>query len=472
MPASRDSAIGRAHEAFDDGRFLARLAQWVAIPSESQVPASTPELARYVNQALVPVLKGMGFEAEVFANSVEGRGPFVVASKIEDTAKPTLLLYGHGDVVRAVPEEWSDGLDPYVMKIVGERVYGRGVVDNKGQHCLGITALEAVMAERGGTLGFNCKVLIETGEEQGSPGLKAFVDSHAGLLKCDLFAGLDGPRRSFKRMQLDLGCKGGVFFDIIVDLNRAGGLHSGHWGGVMPDAGIILAQAISTITTPQGRIRVDEWRPSSVPQAAIDAANALETDPIPGTPEPDPQWGETELGPVAKGYCWTGFVVLAYECGNPDNPVNSVPSFAKARCQVRHTVDVAAEDVIPGLRRHLAEASIEGVEVTAEHIKRDAFPASRTDLDNPWVRFVAASFEQTTAAAPNITPNTSGSGPNEMFKAGLGVPTMWIPHSYFGCGQHGPDEHGLKGLFREGLGVMAGLYWDLANSDTPPPRGP
>ncbi|MEX2642376.1 MAG: M20/M25/M40 family metallo-hydrolase [Acetobacterales bacterium] len=471
MTGSRDGAVARAHAAFDDGAFLDRLAAWVAIPTESQVPERTPELHRYVHEALVPAFDAMGFDSQVVENSVEGRGPFVVASRIEDPAKPTLLLYGHGDVVRAIESEWSEGLKPYELKVVGDRVYGRGTVDNKGQHLIAMMALESVLAERGGKLGFNVKFLIETGEEQGSPGLKAFVDGHKELLKCDLFAGLDGPRRSFKRMQLDLGCKGGLFFDLVVDLKREGGLHSGHWGGVMPDAGIILAQGIASITTPQGRILVDEWRPKHIASEVIAAAQDIETDPIPGMPEPDPDWGEVDLGPLAKSYCWTGFIVLAYQTGNPDNPVNSVPSHAKARCQIRHTVDIDATQAVSGLQRHLDERGLGIVRVTTEGIGRDAFPASRTDLNDPWVQFVARSMERTTGHPPNIAPNTAASGPNEMFKAGLDVPTMWIPHSYFGCGQHGPDEHGLKGLFREGLGVMAALYWDLAEEETPPARG-
>jgi acetylornithine deacetylase/succinyl-diaminopimelate desuccinylase-like protein len=462
----RAGAVERAHDKMDSGAFLDDLARRIAIPTESQVPSHAPELHRYQTDEIGPSFEAMGFERRIIENPVPERGPVLVAQRIEDPARPTVLIYGHGDVVRSVPEEWSDGIDPYVMKVDGDKVYGRGAVDNKGQHTLAMSAMQAVLEEREGALGFNAKFIIETGEEQGSPGLKQIVDENGELLAADMFLGFDGPRKSFGRMDLNLGCRGGVFFDLIVDLNRKGGLHSGHWGGVLPDAGIILAQAIRTITTPTGRILIEGWLPKSVPEAVLQACAELVVDPVPGTPEPDPDWGQSELSAREKTLAWTSFIVLAMVTGNPDNPVNAVPSYAKARCQIRYTVDVPRDAFVPALRAHLDEHGFKDVQIDTE-IGRDQFPASRTDPDHPWVRWVRRSIMETTGVEPNVLPCSSGSNPSEMFKAGLDAPVIWMPHSYSGCNQHGADEHGLKSLFREGLGVVAGLYWDLGEKGTP-----
>ena len=94
-------------------------------------------------------------------------------------------------------------------------------------------------------------------------------------------------------------------------------------------------------------------------------------------------------------------------------------------------------------------------------MKRGFFTATRTDPDNPWVRLVAASIEETTGKAPAILPNLGGSLPNEIFVETLGMPTVWVPHSYPGCSQHAPDEHILKPVTAEALRIMAGLFWDL-----------
>jgi acetylornithine deacetylase/succinyl-diaminopimelate desuccinylase-like protein len=168
---------------------------------------------------MAPAFETMGFEHVTLDNPVSGRGPVLVASRIEDPSLPTVLLYGHGDVVRSVASEWENGRDPYVTSREGDRLYGRGVVDNKGQHTLAMLALEAVLTERG-KLGFNAKFMIKTGEEQGSPGLEKLLIEHTNLFTADAFLGFDGPRKSFSRLDLNLGCRGGVFFNLVVDLNR------------------------------------------------------------------------------------------------------------------------------------------------------------------------------------------------------------------------------------------------------------
>jgi hypothetical protein len=96
------------------------------------------------------------------------------------------------------------------------------------------------------------------------------------------------------------------------------------------------------------------------------------------------------------------------------------------------------------------------------------FRASRLDPEDPWVGFTARSIERTTGKAPTILPNLGGSLPNDSFLDVLGLRTIWIPHSYAGCSQHAPDEHMLAPIAREGLGAMAGLFWDLGEPDRPP----
>jgi acetylornithine deacetylase/succinyl-diaminopimelate desuccinylase-like protein len=162
----------------------------------------------------------------------------------------------------------------------------------------------------------------------------------------------------------------------------------------------------------------------------------------------------------------TSFIILAYRCGNPDNPVNSVPSYAKARCQIRHTVDVPRETFVPALRKHLDERGFEMVEIHSQ-LALGQFPASRTDPDDPWVHWATASVERTTGQRPNLVPNGAGSNPTDHFRKKLGIPAFKVGHGHKGCKQHGPDEHGLKPIFREGIAVMAGLYWDLGEPGTP-----
>ena len=82
----------------------------------------------------------------------------------------------------------------------------------------------------------------------------------------------------------------------------------------------------------------------------------------------------------------------------------------------------------------------------------------------------SASVEATTGARPAILPNIGGSLPNDCFAEALGLPTIWVPHSYPACSQHAPDEHLLAHVAREGLAIMTGLFWDLGAPGSAPAR--
>lgn len=458
---ARDEAIARGRGYLSSGAFLDTLGRLVAVQSESHPPLRKPELERYCHEVLGPYLAGMGFAIDIFDNPLPQHGPFLIARKIEGDSLPTVLVYGHGDVVRAMPERWREGLDPWEMKVEGNRVYGRGTVDNKGQHLIAIEALRAVLEERG-ALGFNAKILIEMGEEAGSPGLAEFLESQKALLASDVFIALDGPRQNMERADITLGTRGGLSVDLVVNL-REGSHHSGHWGGLLKDPAVVLSHAISTIISREGLIMVEGWRPADVPQAVRDASRAVQVKDLPGAPVPDEGWGEPGMSRAERIYAWNSAIVLSMVSGQPENPVPAVAGFAKARIQLRHTIDTRAEDVAPALRRHLDAHGFPEVEV---HLvsERDMFPPSRTDPEDPWVKLVAASMERTMSQAPNIIPTIGASGPSEFFKQALGVPVMWLPQSYGGCGQHGPDEHGLIGLFDDGLAMMTGVFWDIGAS--------
>src|ERR1700748_2043792 len=193
MNGSRNGAIGRAEQYFDDGGFLSDLQRRVAIPTTSQEQGSMPALQEYVSGEMTESLQKLGYDCTVLPNPRSEYGPFLIARRIEDEKKPTVLTYGHGDVIRGQEDQWRQGLSPWKIVIEGEKMYGRGPADNKGQHTINIAALACVIEERG-ALGFNSTILIETGEETGSPGLAEFCKANKAALKADALIGSDGPR--------------------------------------------------------------------------------------------------------------------------------------------------------------------------------------------------------------------------------------------------------------------------------------
>lgn len=457
---TREGAIGRSLRLFDQGGFADMLARLVAIPSSSQDPARAAELPRYLEEGIGPVLDRLGFRRAIHPNP-SGGGPILIAERME-AGGPVVITYGHGDTVRGLEDQWSDGLDPWRLTDRGDRWYGRGSADNKGQHAINLAALEQVIAERGGTLGFSVRMIVETGEETGSRGLKELVHAQRDRLAADVLLASDGPRSAALLPTISTGTRGGFHFELRCDL-RAGGVHSGNWGGITPDPAIILAHALASITDRHGRILVRDWVPAALPPAVREVLRGCELESSEAA-RIDPGWGEPGLTAAEKIYGWTSFIVLSLIAGRPENPVNAVAPTAVAHCQIRYTVDVDPAGFMPALRAHLDAAGFDAVTIVPLGSR---FPARRSDPSGPWVGWAKASMERTLGKRVQVIPNSGGGLPNDTFMDELGVPLLWVPHSYNGCRQHGPDEHLLKAPAREGIAAMAGLWWDLGEAGVP-----
>ena len=144
---TRDAAIARAEAYFDSGRFRQDLARRVAMPTESQNPERAPVLVDYLEAEIEAGARGARLHA---AGSLAeaGNGRSSSPSAIEDAARPTVLGYGHGDVIRGLDDGWEEGLSPWRLTERGDRWYGRGVADNKGQHSINIGGARAPCSRR------------------------------------------------------------------------------------------------------------------------------------------------------------------------------------------------------------------------------------------------------------------------------------------------------------------------------------
>ena len=460
---SRQSAIDRAIGFFDDGTFEQDLSRRVSLRTESQNEERSSELILYLEREMMPAFTAMGFSCTILHDPAADL-PFLIAERFEDDNLPTVLGYGHGDVVRGLEDGWAEGLSPFVMSERNGRWYGRGTADNKGQHSVNIAALKAVLETRG-RLGFNAKYLIEMGEERGSPGLREICRNHGERLKADLLIASDGPRLNAERPTVFLGARGGITFDLVIEA-REGGHHSGNWGGALSNPGVQMAHAIASLVGPSGQIRVPELVPEELPQAVRDALADCEIDGGPDGPRIDPDWGEPGLSTAERVFGWCALEVLAFETGTPRAPVNAIPPRAWARLQLRFVVGINPEAVLPAVRRHLDRQGFGMVRIAPAG--DEIFRATRLDPQDPWVGFTLRSLASTTGRKPALLPNLGGSLPNDIFADILKPRTIWVPHSYPGCSQHAPNEHLPKEIAREALAIMAGLYWDIGEGNTPP----
>ncbi|MDA7415842.1 M20 family metallopeptidase [Xenophilus arseniciresistens] len=460
---TRSHALQAAATYFDDGRFFNDLQRRVALRTESDTGSVPPALHAYLQDELVPRLTAQGFGCRIVPNPDARGGPFLIARREEDPALPTVLSYGHGDVVSGQEGQWREGLDPWQLKAEGERLYGRGTADNKGQHTIALGALEAVLAARGGRLGYNICWLIETGEEAASPGLEAVCAQERETLRADLFIASDGPRVQAGRPTLFLGSRGAVNFSLRL-ASRARGYHSGNWGGVLVNPATRIAHALAALADARGRILVEGLRPPALSEPLRAALRTLQIGGGPDDPAIDAGWGEPGLTPAERLVGWNTLEVLALGAGNPQRPVNAIPPQAVAHCQLRFVVGTPWQQLQPIVRAHLDAHGFDDIEVAVSL----SGAATRLPLDNPWVAWALQSIERSSGQRADLLPNLAGSLPNEIFAGLLGLPTLWVPHSYPACAQHAPNEHLLAPVAREGLQIMAGLYWDLGEPDQAP----
>src|SRR6202166_221252 len=451
---TRIDAIARARQTLHSGEFLGELDRRVGYPTESQNPGRSDALRAYLVEELTPAFAQLGFSTKLI-ESPTGKSPYLLAEYRESASAPTVLMYGHGDVVDGMVGEWRNNLNPWRTTTIDNRVYGRGTADNKGQHSINMTALRAVREARGGRLGFNAKFIIETGEEIGSPDLRQVCESLRDELSADLFLASDGPRLSADRPTLFLGCRGGIRIHLDVNL-RDGSHHSGNWGGVLANPATILASAIATLVDGNGRLLLDQLKPPRLSNQIRSALADVKVEPMPDEPALSENWGEEGLSAAERLYAWNTLEVLAMSSGNIEKPANAIPGRARAVLQLRFVVGTRFDQAVDAVRTHLAANGFPMVEVSATQ----SFVASRTDFDSTWIKWAADSIQRTTGKLPAVLPNFGGSLPNDVFSEGLGLPTIWVPHSYPGCSQHAPDEHILLDLTEEALGIMAGLFWD------------
>jgi acetylornithine deacetylase/succinyl-diaminopimelate desuccinylase-like protein len=454
--ASRLEAIVAAEQMLDDGSLFRELTSAIACRTESQRAEFYDHLRSYLVDLIIPTLKPLGFTCQIIEHG-EARGPFLVARRIEDEALPTVLCYGHGDVVEGLDGEWREDLSPWVLSEADGRWYGRGIADNKGQHYINIAALRAVLKTRG-RLGFNFIFLIETGEEVGSPGLREMCAEHKDILRADLLIASDGPRVSAARPTIYLGARGAISFRLSIHA-RSSTYHSGNWGGLLSNPALQIAHALSVIASASGQIRIPEWLPEAIPENVREALLDCAVADSAGGPLIDHGWGEPGLSAAEKVYGWTSFEVLAFHAGRPASPMNAVPGSAFAVCQLRFVVGVDEENILPALRRHLDRYGLSMIQV--DQTEDELFHATRLDPDDPWVKWTRSSLQESLGKSVAILPNVGASLPNDIFSDRLGMRTIWIPHSYPAAANHGINEHVPISIIREGLRAMAGLYWDL-----------
>ena len=455
--------LALAHYEKNAAIYLDELKRLVRIPSVSFPGFPAGEVQRSAT-AVSELLRRRGFE-KVEILEVEGAHPYVYGERLEDPAAPTVLLYAHHDVQPAgEPEAWRS--PPFEPTERDGRLYGRGAADDKAGILTHAAAVDAWV--RGARhLPLNVKIVVEGEEETGSEHLAAFLQKFRARLDADAMILTDTGNVDTGVPSITVALRGLVMVDVEVRALEQS-VHSGMWGGPVPDPALALCRMLATLVDADGRIAIpglyDKVRPLTRAQA--DAIQALPIGEEDFRRQARLRPGVQLLGgrhPLEVNWWQPSLAVNAIQASSRKDARNIINDVAWARVGVRLVADMDPADVRERLVAALQGAVPWGLELKL-HTEMAGAPWM-TDLDHP---AFAASFRalEKGYGRPALAIGCGGSiGFVEPFARALGgAPAILIGVEDPYSNPHSENESLHLGDFQRGIRSAIHLYAELGTA--------
>ena len=246
MGILRTLTYARAHHP----KFVSELKEFLRFPSISSQPERAGDIRRCA-QWLARHLRQIGLES---VRIISTRGnPIVYASWEGAPGRPTLLIYGHYDVLPGEPlREWRT--PPFAPTIMNNNLHGRGAADDKGQLFSHIKAIESFL-KTSRTLPVNVKCIFEGEEEIGSPNLTSFVMRNKRALRASAAVISDTRMLGPDRPAISYAQRGGLRAEVEIT-GPPHELHSGAFGGAVHNPVLALCDIIAGLHDDQGRVTI------------------------------------------------------------------------------------------------------------------------------------------------------------------------------------------------------------------------
>ncbi len=439
--------------------FIRRVMDYVRHPSISAHNIGIGE----VSEILVQMLTEIGLETQMVPTA---NHPMVLGRWEKAPGKPTVILYGHYDVQPPDPlEAWVS--PPFEPTIRDGRIYARGIGDNKGQHFAQILAIESHLKVHG-SLPCNVIVCLEGEEEIGSPHIAEFVRQHQDLLQADLVITADGHLHESGAPVLEYGVRGIASFEL-----RARGanrdVHSGNFGGVVPNPIWTLIHLLGTMKNDQGEITIAGLHDNIIPPTPMERA-AVERLPL----DLDTFKAELALDELDQPLNRPFYDRLMFHPTLTINGFHSgyggpgsktvLPHEAVVKCDIRLVEAQTPDEILSKVAAHVQKHAPQ-----VEFIPLDGMLPSKVPMENEYAAPLRQAIQAAHGVVPLEIPSAGGSLPNYVFTKILEKPAFVIPYGNADEANHAPNENLSLECFINGIRTGAATLAYLGEGVTTQP---
>jgi acetylornithine deacetylase/succinyl-diaminopimelate desuccinylase-like protein len=460
-----DDAVREWVEGHQDD-FLAELSEWLRIPSISADPERAPDVQRSA-EWLAEAFRRTGFPVvEIWPT--DGAPSVYAEWPAADADARTVLVYGHHDVQPIDPEElWES--PPFEPTMNGDLLLARGAADDKGQVAFHLHGLRAWLATHDGSVPpVTLKFLIEGEEESGSPNFRALLESTKARLGCDVVVVSDTGMWGRDTPSICTGMRG--MLAVQVDLHGPGlDLHSGSFGGAVPNPLHAMAELLAGLHDEDGRVTLPGFYDRVV------ELSARERELFAALPYDEAAWLADARSTTAVGEA--GFTTLERVWARPTCEVNGVwggytgpghktiiGTDAHAKLSFRLVADQDPAEVQQQLQDHLDAHTPPGI--TAHlHVFGAGVKPCLTPLDDPSLQAVNRAMSRAFGADVLYT-REGGSGPEADLAEVLGAPVVFLGVGLPTDQIHAPNERVVFPLLLTGA-VAAAHLWDELSAIAP-----
>jgi acetylornithine deacetylase/succinyl-diaminopimelate desuccinylase-like protein len=443
--------------------YISELKEYISYPSRGR---NKDEVAISANFSL-KLLENCGLKSRLFKTI---GNPIVYGESLTSEKNPTILIYGHHDVQPEGDHSlWNT--PPFEATLIGDKLYGRGTADNKGQHYAHMLAIRYLVNNEPEVLEkINIKFILDGDEELGSFSLPGFFEEHAEMLAADFMYFSDGPNFIDKKPNICCGTRGMATFQVKITHNP-GDLHSGNFGGVARPAALDLMALLATMIRPDGKCLIKGYYDDVAPPSEREADVIAKLDPVYDSIIKSRALTRAQLidnkSNAFMNELWPTFNINGLKTGDVGDEVRTaIPKEAIASIGCRLVPNQDPDDIQNKITSHVEQwAKESGIEDAVTIEFENAMAPIPSSINSPYIDLIIKATHEGFGEEPLVIPRMGASMETEVFPNYLNLSIFSVPYTLLDSSNHAPNENLDVPFLESGVATTVSLLRNLANQN-------